>query len=96
MFGKPAQLNFDQKGYTHQTTCGGLFSCAYVAFMAIIFSGLFQAVSQMNLITQFQSGFRLQKDDYSEARLDTGLYMYIADVTNSSLENAITYNKSVQ
>jgi hypothetical protein len=94
IFGYPVHLNFDKKGNTHQTVCGGLTSYLWFIFITITIIVQFIVMCTNSQALYFSHDFPLNMTDGFEGHLlsmdlleesderGTGIYMFLYDTTN--------------
>ena len=66
IFGHPASLNFDRKGRTHQTCCGGLCTIVYLVIIFIVALFLFIGMMSNDRALKYSHEFNLDSSLLSE------------------------------
>ena len=94
LFGFPVKLNFDEKGSTHRTCCGGLSS---IIFMAIVIAVI---ISQVTVLTSKSQSFyssheipfdvKTKNSVLGEASLGVGTFMMVYDANGDTDQTKYT------
>ena len=86
MFGHPIHLNFDQKGNTHQTTCGGCCSVLYVILMIITVLGYLTVMRSRSQSLYYSHEYQVSAEEPGEIGGKFGVYAYFQ---NGQTENIV-------
>ena len=83
IFGYKVELNFDKKGSTHQTCCGGLMSLVYFLLMLLVVLTNFTVMRSGSQSLFYTHDYPLKEEEFDEvaedANLGTGVYLYFMD-----------------
>ena len=79
IFGHKVELNFDQKGSTHQTCCGGLMSQIFMLIMIITVITFFSVMSSGSQSLYYTHDYPLTTEIPEEASQGMGAYLYFMD-----------------
>ena len=86
MFGHKVELNFDQKGSTHQTTCGGFVSQIFVVLISLTILVQFTVMRSRSQSLFYTHDYPLLEDEFAdledEATEGIGVYLYFMDQTD--------------
>ena len=95
LFGYPVQLNFDEKGATHRTCCGGVSSIVFMILVVVVI------LSQITVLTSksqslysshefpFDSN-KTKSSDLADASLGVGTFMIVYDANGNSDQTQFT------
>ena len=66
IFGHKVELNFDKKGSTHQTTCGGFMSQIYMVVMLLVVITNFQSVTSRSQSLFYTHEYPLRENELAD------------------------------
>ena len=88
LFGYPVQLNFDEKGPTHQTCCGGISTFIFLILVIILVLGQFismaSSAQSMYFTHELPYDASASADSLSDASTGLNTFVYFVNTNSDS------------